>query len=380
MQLVLDEDQELIAKTALDFVEEHSPVSRFRALRDSGDELGYSRTLFKEMAELGWTGIPFDEKQGGAGMGFAELVLIVEALGRKLAPEPFLGNVTMSGSALALAGDSALRDAWLPHVIDGSKILAFAHQEKGARYDLFAIETRAEPSGDGYSLSGEKIQVLDAVGADAVIVPARTSGKPGDRNGITLFLVEAGTPGLTIERQVRVDHRNAAIVRLEGVSCPAASILGTVGAAGDLLESVVDRATVVLCAEMLGGMSEAFDLTLEYLKTRDQFGVKIGSFQALQHRAARVYMEIELARSAVMAAARAIDSGDKLAAKFVSLAKAKCSEAYVLATNEGVQIFAGVGMTDEYDIGFYMKRARAAEFTFGDAAFHRERWATLGQY
>jgi len=381
MQLVLNEDQELIAKTALDFVEEHSPVSRFRALRDANDELGYSPALFKEMAELGWAGIPFDEKQGGAGMGLAELVLISEALGRKLAPEPFLGGVTMGGSALALGGDSALRDAWLPKVIDASKVVALAHQEARSRYDLFAIETRAEESTDGgFKLSGEKVQVLDAVGADAVIIPARTSGKSGDRDGITLFLVEVGTTGLTIERQVRVDHRNAAIVRLDGVVCSAASIVGVAGEGGVLLEEVVDRATVVLCGEMLGGMSEAFDLTLEYLKTRDQFGVKIGSFQALQHRAAKVYMEIELARSTVMAASRAVDAGDNQAARLVSLAKARCSEAYLLATNEGVQIFAGVGMTDEYDIGFYMKRARVAEFTFGDAAFHRNRWATLGGY
>ncbi len=380
MELVLNEDQELIAKTALDFVEEHSPVSRFRALRDAGDELGYSPALFKEMAELGWTGIPFDEKQGGASMGLAELVLIVEALGRKLAPEPFLGGITMGGSALALGGDAALRDAWLPSVIDASKVVAVAHQEPRSRYDLFAIETRAEASGDGYILNGEKVQVLDAVGADAVIIPARTSGKSGDRDGITLFLVEAGAAGLTIERQIRVDHRNAAIVRLDGVACSGESIVGAKGEGGALLEEVVDRATVVLCAEMLGGMSEAFDLTLEYLKTRDQFGVKIGSFQALQHRAAKVYMEIELARSTVMAASRAIDSGDKQAARLVSLAKARCSDAYVLAANEGVQIFAGVGMTDEYDIGFYMKRARAAELTFGDAAFHRSRWATLGSY
>ena len=381
MQLVLNEDQELIAKTALDFVEEHSPVSRFRALRDANDELGYSPALFKEMAELGWTGIPFDEKQGGAGMGLAELVLISEALGRKLAPEPFLGGVTMGGSALALGGDSALRDDWLPKVIDASKVVALAHQEARSRYDLFAIETRAEESTDGgFKLSGEKVQVLDAVGADAVIIPARTSGQSGDRDGITLFLVEAGTTGLTIERQVRVDHRNAAIVRLDGVVCSASSIVGVAGEGGVLLEDVVDRATVVLCGEMLGGMSEAFDLTLEYLKTRDQFGVKIGSFQALQHRAAKVYMEIELARSTVMAASRAVDAGDKQAARLVSLAKARCSEAYLLATNEGVQIFAGVGMTDEYDIGFYMKRARVAEFTFGDAAFHRNRWATLGGY
>ena len=380
MQLVLNEDQELIAKTALDFVAEHSPVSRFRALRDSGDELGYSRPLFKEMAELGWTGIPFDEKQGGAGMGFAELVLIVEALGRKLAPEPFLGGVAMGGSALSLSGDNSLRDLWLPSVIDASKIVALAHQEARSRYDLFAIETTAEAAGDGFTLSGEKTQVLDAFGADAVIIPARTSGQPGDREGITLFLVETGTAGLTIDRQIRVDHRNAAIVRLDDVACSADAIVGGLGEGGRLLEEVIDRATVVLCGEMLGGMSEAFDLTLGYLKTRDQFGVKIGTFQALQHRAATVYMEIELARSTVMAAARAVDTRDKQAAQLVSLAKARCSDAYVLAANEGVQIFAGVGMTDEYDIGFYMKRARVSELTFGDAAFHRDRWAKLGSY
>ncbi len=380
MELVLNEDQELIAKTALDFVEENSPVSRFRALRDANDALGYSPGLFKEMAELGWTGIPFDEAVGGAGMGFAELVLVVEALGRKLAPEPFLGNVTMAGSALALAGDSALRDAWLPSIIDASKVVSLAHQEARSRYDVFAIETRAEPGSGGYRVSGEKIQALDAVGADAVIVPARTSGRPGDREGITLFLVEKDAAGLSIERQIRVDHRNAALVRLEDVECPESSVVGTVGGGGVILEGVLDRAIVVLAAEMLGGMSEAFDLTLEYLKTRDQFGVKIGSFQALAHRAAKVYMEIELARSTVMAASRALDSGDPQASRLASLAKARCSDAYVLATNEGVQMFGGVGMTDEYDIGFYMKRARAAELTFGDAAYHRARWATLGHY
>ncbi len=381
MELVLNEDQELIAKTALDFVEEHSPVSRFRALRDANDELGYSRELFKEMADLGWAGIPFDEEHGGAGMGLAELVLIAEALGRQLAPEPFLGGVTMGGFALSLGGNAALRDLWLPKLIEASKVVAVAHQEARSRYDLFAVETRAEAAADGgYTLTGEKVQVLDAVGADAVIIPARTSGESGDRDGITLFLVEAGAAGMTIERQIRVDHRNAAIVRLAGVSCSAESILGAIGEGGGLIEAVVDRATVVLCGEMLGGMSEAFRLTLEYLKTRDQFGVKIGTFQALQHRAAKLYMEIELARSTVMAASRAIDSDDSQAAKLVSLAKARCSEAYLLATNEGVQIFAGVGMTDEYDIGFYMKRARVAELTFGDAAFHRDRWATLGGY
>jgi acyl-CoA dehydrogenase len=380
MKLVLDEDQEMIAQTALDFVDEHSPVSRFRELRDSGAELGYSAKLFKEMAGLGWAGIPFDEKQGGAGMGFAELVLIVEALGRKLAPEPFIGAVTMGGSALSLSGNDALRDAWLPGVIEGTKVVAFAHQEARSRYDLLAIETRAEVSGDRVRLTGGKVQVLDAVGADAIIIPARVSGARGDRDGISLFLVESSAAGLSVKPQTRVDFRNAGLVDLDGVEVATSALLGTFGQGAELLEAVVDRATVVLCGEMLGGMSEAFDLSVEYLKTRDQFGVKIGSFQGLQHRAAAVFMEIELARSCVMAAARAVDAGDKDTAKLVSLAKARCSDAYVLAANEGVQFFAGVGMTDEYDIGFYMKRARASELTFGDASYHRDRWAKLGSY
>ncbi|MCR9097231.1 MAG: acyl-CoA dehydrogenase family protein [bacterium] len=380
MQLILDEDQQMIAQTALDFVDEHSPVARFRELRDSGAELGYSADLYREMAGLGWTGIPFDEKVGGAGMGFAELVLIVEALGRKLAPEPFLGGVTMGGSALALGGNEALVSAWLPKVVDGSKVVAFAHQEKNSRYDAYAIATRAEATEGGYRLTGEKVQVLDAVGADAVIVPARVAGESGDRDGITLFLVESGASGLSVTRQTRVDHRNAAIVSLDGVEVTGASVLGIEGQGADLIDAVLDRAICVLTAEMLGGMSEAFDLTVEYLKTREQFGVKIGSFQGLQHRAAEVFCEIELARSCVMAAARALDAGAPDATKLVSLAKAKCSDAYLLAANEGVQIFAGVGMTDEYDIGFYLKRARAAELTFGDSAFHRNRWAELGAY
>ncbi|MBW2426877.1 MAG: acyl-CoA dehydrogenase family protein [Deltaproteobacteria bacterium] len=380
MDLVLDEDQELIAKTALDFVREHSPVSRFRALRDEGEPLGYSRALFSEMAALGWTGIPFDESVGGAGMGLAELVLVVEALGRKLAPEPFLGSIAMAGSALALAEDGAARDRWLPGVADGSKRLALAHQEPRLRYDLFAVGTRAEPRGDAFVVQGEKSQVIDGFGADAILIPARVAGEAGERAGITLFVVASDAAGLEIERQARVDGRNAAIVRLEGVICTTDDIVGRPGEGGSLLEQAIERATVVLCAEMLGGMSEAFELTLEYLKTREQFGVPIGSFQGLAHRAARVFMEVELARSTVMAAARAVDAGQPDAARLVSLAKARCSDAYLLAANEGVQMFGGVGMTDEYDIGFYLKRARASELTFGDAAYHRARWATLGRY
>ena len=378
MDLILTEDQELIAKTAADFVKQKSPLARVRELRDTNDPVGFSRALWKEMAELGWVGIAFPESLGGAGLGFAELAVVMEELGRTLAPEPFLSTVLLAGQALRLSGDSAEASAWLPRVCKGEAILALAQQEARSRYDLATVETRAEAAGAGYRLSGEKIQVLDGHVADAFVVAARTAGGPREAKGITLFVVPKGAAGLTVTRQTRLDGRNAALVRFDGVGVGAT--LGPVDGGHVLLASAVDRATVGLCAEMLGGMQQAFAMTLEHLKSRIQFGVPIGSFQALKHRAANVFIELELAKSAVMAAARAVDGADADLAKLVSLAKARCSDAYVLATNEAVQMFGGVGMTDEYDIGFYMKRARAAELTFGDAAFHRARWAALSGY
>jgi acyl-CoA dehydrogenase len=372
--LVLSEDQELIAKTARDFVVEESPVSRMRALRDSNDPVGFSRDLWKQMAELGWVGIPFPEAVGGAGMGFAELVVVLEELGRNLAPEPFLSNVLLGGQVLLLAGSEGQQEEWLTPLVKGEKLVSLAYQEAGSRYQVNRIEASAEKSGDGYAISGEKVQVLDGHVADLLIVSARTAG------GVSLFLVPADAQGVTRERQTRMDSRGAAIVKLDGVAVGADSLLGAEGQGGGVLEQVVDRATVGLCAEMLGGMSAAFEDTLEYLKQREQFGQVIGSFQALKHRAARCFMEIELSRSVVMAAARAVDEQNAEAAKLVSLAKARCSAAFVQIANEGVQLFGGVGMTDEYDIGLYLKRARAAELTFGDAAWHRDRWARLSQY
>jgi acyl-CoA dehydrogenase len=380
MQLVLSEDQELIGKTAADFAAQKSPVARFRALRDAGDPLGFSKPLWKEMAELGWVGIVLPEEVGGAGLGLADLAVVLEALGRNLAPEPFLSTVLLAGRALVRGGSEAQRQEWLPGVAAGDRILALAQQEARSRYDLRRVATRAERAGSGWRLRGEKIQVLDAAAADALVVAARTAGGESDAGGITLFLVRRGARGLSLVPQTRIDHRSAALVRLEGVEVAAADAVGPVDGAGDLLEEVVDFATAGLCAEMLGGMARAFELTLEHLKTRQQFGVPIGSFQALKHRAANCFMEIELARSCVLAATRAVDGGDADAKRLVSLAKARCSDGYVLVANEGVQMFGGVGMTDEYDIGLYLKRARAAELTFGDAAFHRDRFARLGSY
>ena len=380
MELVLTEDQELLAKTAADFVRQHSPVSRIRALRDANDPTGFSRDLWKQMAELGWTGILVPDTYGGAGMGLADLVVVLEALGRTLAPEPFLSTVLLAGELLSRAGSESQKQTWLPGVASGEKILTVAYQEARSRYDLNRVSTKAERQGQNYLLSGEKIHVLDGQTADAFIVSARTAGGPHDAKGVTLFLAAKDTPGLKITPQHRVDNRAAALLALDGVKVGQDSIVGPLDGECEVLSQIVDRATVGLCAEMLGGMSQIFDDTIAYLKTRQQFGVLIGTFQGLQHRAARLFMEIELARSSLMAAARAADADDSQWQSLVSLAKARCSDAYILAANEGVQMHGGIGMTDEHDAGFYLKRARAAEMTFGDAAWHRERWAQLHRY
>ena len=380
MQLLLTEDQELLAKTAADFVAEQSPVSRFRELRDSDDPLGFSKSLWKQMAELGWVGIPFPEEFGGAGLGLSELTVILEALGRNLAPEPFISTVLLAGEALLLGGSDAQKKRWIEPVAAGDAFLALAYQEVRGRYDLHRIATRAERNGDGWRITGEKRHVIDGGAADALIVAARTAGDVSDADGITLLLVEAGAKGVTLERQRRVDSRGAALVRLEAVEVGADAVVGVEGQGGALLEDAIDRATVGLCAEMLGAMSACFERTLEYLKQREQFGVPIGSFQALKHRSAEMYIEIELSRSTLMAAARAVDAGTDDARKLISLAKARCSDALILISNEGVQMHGGIGMTDEHDIGFYMKRARVAATTFGDAAWHRDRWARLSGY
>jgi acyl-CoA dehydrogenase len=380
VQLVLTEDQELLAKTVADFARERCAVARLRALRDGQDPTGFSRELWKEMAALGWVGMLLPETLGGAGMGLAELAVVLEGLGRTLTPEPFLGTVLLGAEALRLGASEAAQREWLPGVAEGERILSLAFQERGSRYDLHRIATRAERAGDGFVLAGEKIQVLDGHVADAIVVAARTAGAEADAAGITLFLVPRGTPGLEVVRQLRVDSRNAALVRLDGVRLPASARVGAPDGGAELLELLIDRATVGLCAEMLGAMSEAFERTLGYLKARTQFGVVIGSFQALKHRAAEMFIQIELARSAVLAAARAVDAGEPDAKLGVSLCKVRCSDAFVLVANEAIQMHGGIGMTDEHEIGFFLKRARACEFTFGDAAFHRDRWARLRGY
>ncbi|HZU83338.1 MAG TPA: acyl-CoA dehydrogenase family protein [Polyangiaceae bacterium] len=380
MKLTLTEDQARIAQTAGAFFAERSSVTRLRRLRDGGDALGYSRSLWKEMAGLGWTGIPFAERDGGAGLGLSEAVLVAEAIGRSLAPEPFVACVMLAGTALSLGGSEEHRSGALRALVSGDAVVALAFQEPGPRFDLHRVTARAEQTAGGYRLTGTKAHVMGGSGADAFVVAARTAGDATDAGGVTLFFVPAGAAGLEVLRQHRLDSRSCAIVRMSGVEVPESAIVGVRDRGAELLGEVVDRACVALCGEMLGGMTEAFERTVAYMKQRVQFGAPIGSFQALKHRAARLLIDIELARSAVWAAARAVDGDDERRSTLVSAAKARCSDGYLRVASEAVQLHGGIGMTDEHDIGLFLKHARVCEMTFGDAAHHRDRFARLCGY
>ncbi|MFQ5698786.1 MAG: acyl-CoA dehydrogenase family protein [Myxococcota bacterium] len=379
MPLILTEEQELLRDSVREFVRDHSPVAELRRLRDERDETGFSRPLWKQMAELGWAGIPFPEEVGGADLGYAELGVVLEELGRMLVATPFLSTVVLGGGVVLRAGSESQRKDLLPGICSGDLILALAAEET-PRFDPYRVATRAEEVPDGYRLQGRKTFVLEGHVADSLIVLARTSGAPGDREGLTLLRVDPGAPGVTVTRQVMVDSRNASTVELEGVHVDASDRLGEVGRAADVLDRVYDRATAALSAEMLGGIQEAFDRTLAYLRERKQFGVPIGSFQALKHRAAQWFCEVELTRSVVMDALRAIDEDRADVPALVSACKARASDTFILSGEEGVQMFGGIGMTDEEEIGFFLKRARAAELTLGDSVYHRDRWARLEGY
>ncbi len=374
MKLILDPAQAMLAKTASDFANKHDPVDRQRQLRNDKSELGYSPAVWSEMADLGWTGIPFAEDLGGLGMGMAEAVLISESMGEALAPEPFISAVIFAGSLIEALGTTEQKQAWLQPTIEGQKRLAVAHQEQATRFDPAHCTTTAEQVDGGWRLTGTKAHVIDGYDANGWVVAARTSGGDRDEDGISLFIVAAGANGATCTHQARVDSRNASTLVLAGAP---GELLGGVDGGGPALSEAIDRATVALCGEMLGMVREAFERTIEYLKTREQFGAKIGTFQALQHRAAEMFVEIELCKSVVMGAARTLDEDGDVSNRIaqVANAKARCSDTVILVTNEALQMHGGVGMTDEYDIGLFMKRARVCELTFGDASYQRNRFA-----
>lgn len=377
MALVLDSEQTLLRDNALEFARNRLPVSNLRRLRDSHDPTGFDRDAWREMAELGWTGMLITEAHGGNGFGCFGLGLVLEALGRTLAASPLLSTAALSSTALGEVADSATAREWLAKIAAGDAVVAFAHEEAPLHRPLH-VATTARRDGDGWVLDGRKRFVVDGHVADALIVVARTSGTAGDPAGLSMFLVDAGIAGVTRRRLQMVDSRNSADVDFEGVRVPAAALLGAEGGAAATLERVLDVGRILLAAEMFGMAQQAFETTLDYLRQRQQFGVIIGTFQALKHRAVAMYEQIELSKSVLYAALTAVDERrDADVPRLASVCKAQLNDTLHLVSLEAVQLHGGIGMTDQADVGLYLKRARVAEALLGSTAFHRDRYATL---
>lgn len=378
MSLVLNEDQLMLQQSARDFCREQAPVAVLRQMRDSKDPRGYSAQLWQSMVELGWAGMTIPEAYGGFDFGYSGLGLVLEETGRTLVPTPLVSTVLLSASVINLAGSTVQKSELLPAIATGEIVVALALEET-AIHDPLHIELKAKKTDAGYRLSGRKKFVLDANVADKFVLVARTSGETGDQGGISLFVVDASKEGIHVQNLSLVDSRNAGNLDVLDVDVPADALLGEEGKGWQALTRTLDIGRIGLAAEMLGGTQEVFERTVEYMKQRTQFGVQIGAFQALQHRAAIMYSEIELCKSLVLKALHELDRGEDAEdlPALASMCKAKLSEVYMLVSNEGVQMHGGIGMTDEFDIGFFLKRARVAQQTLGDAAFHRDRYASL---
>jgi alkylation response protein AidB-like acyl-CoA dehydrogenase len=360
---VLTEEQSLLRDAAKTWTQEKSPVSAFRKMRDSSAPLGYDPAAFAEMAEMGWTGVIVPEEYGGSDFGYLGLGLILEETGRTLTASPILASALAAASAIILGGTDAQKQAWLPKIASGEVVGALAVDE-GSHHAPAKIATTVS----GGKLTGKKTFVLEGMAAGLLVVSANGPDGPG------LFLVKADDAGVTRHRLSLADSRGAANIEFKDAAAEP------LGGGAELIDKVLDRARAGLAAEMLGSALQAFETTLDYLKTRVQFGQVIGSFQALQHRAAKMFTDLELARSCVEAALTAIDNDSPDVAELVSLAKAKMGDTLHLVSNEMVQMHGGIGMTDAHDAGLYLKRARAQETAFGGQAFHRDRYARLQGY
>ena len=374
MTWILQDERRMLRDSAKTFLTERAPVGHLRKLRDSGDANGYSSELWAAFAEQGYSAVLVPEVHGGLGLGVAEAGLIAEQIGHTMAPTPFFSTAVLATWLIAKAGSTAQEQQWLPRIATAETILALAIDEK-SRHRPSSIATKAVREGGQWRVDGKKLLVLDGHVAQALIVAARTEG------GIALLLVPAGTPGLNVERTVMVDSHNAARVTFEGVRVPADALIGSVETGAVLLEQLLDVGRVVASAELLGLADEVFDRTVQYLKERKQFDRVIGEFQALQHRAAELFCDLELTRALVRQALQAVDEGaGKNAPVLVAQAKARACLTANRAVQEGVQMHGGIGVTDELDLGLFMKRARVLQELFGDAAVQMDRAAAMSGY
>ena len=375
MALVLNEEQQMLKTSAKEFLAENAPVEALRKLRDSNDPKGYDPALWSQMAELGFAGIAIPENHGGLGFGYTGLGQILEETGRNLTASPLISTVVLGASLINIAGNEHQKAALLPAIADGNLLVSVANEESNA-HKPFEAETRFRKTSNGYSISGTKKFVLEGGSANKFIV----SAKKTKTSGLTLFIVDAGAKGVKIERTPMMDSRNIVTVTFKGAKAAATDILGAEGEGAAPLEKALDIARIGLSAEMLGSMMEAYDRTIAYLKERQQFGVPIGVLQGLQHRAADMYCEIENCKGLVIKSLQAIDSDSKGLAMYASMTKAKVSQVLKRVTNEAIQMYGGIGMTDDEEIGFFMKRARVAQRTFGDSNYHLDRFASLNGF
>ena len=379
MPLVMNEEQRLLQDTAAEFLAANSPVTALRKLRDERDTLGYDPQLWQQMSELGWASIIVPQMYGGLQFGFLGLGIIMEACGRTLTASPLFATAVVGASALMLGGSEKQKIELLPDIAAGKLTLALALEESH-HHRPHQIATSALAHGGGFLLNGSKTFVLDGHSADSFIVVARSYGSERDSDGLSLFLVDRKSAGISCQRTLIVDNRNAANLHFEQVQVPGDALIGELGKGWDTLEPVLDRGRAAIAAEMMGCALEAFERTMAYLKERRQFNALIGSFQALQHRAAQMQADIELCRSILLQTLSAVDETPEQLPLLASLAKAKLNELVKRVTDEAVQMHGGIGVTDELEIGFFLKRARVTMQIFGDSGFHRDRYATLSGY
>jgi alkylation response protein AidB-like acyl-CoA dehydrogenase len=369
----------MLADTASGFMADEGNIAKqLRHWRDRECKDGFGHGLWKQMAEMGFTGMLVDEDDGGLGMGHVEAGIVLEEIGRNLTPSPFLTSSVLAVNALKHASDD-LKGRYLPGLIEGESVFAVAVDET-AKHRPQRITTRAEKSGNGFKLSGSKSFVIHGASADMLVVAARTSGSDEDRDGITLFAVPRDAANMSHDPVRLVDSSMATHTRFDGVELDGDAVIGEIDAGRDILDAMLRAGRVGAAAEGVGVARGAMDLTLDYLKQRKQFGKLIGEFQALQHRAAHLYSEVEIARAVTLKAQQLLDAGADSAELMSSVAKAKVAKAAGLAVREGVQMHGGIGMTDEYDIGLYMKRDRALQEFLGDQYFHANRVAELSGY
>ncbi|MFZ1863327.1 MAG: acyl-CoA dehydrogenase [Polyangiales bacterium] len=369
MDFELNQDQRMLAKTVSDFAKNESPPSRFRKLRDG--DVGYDPAMWRKMGELGWLAVAFPESVGGIGGSFVECAIVLENLATTLTPEPYLASVVLGGMTLLRAGNPAQHEAYLTPMIEGEATLALAYSEAQSRYDVGDVETKAEPDGAGYRISGRKVWVLNGHHADHLLISARAPG------GLTLFVVPREASGVRVTAANTIDGHKAAFITFDGVEVSSDARLGDEGAAAPILDRTMDYAAAAAVAEAVGLASTMLHMTIDYLGTREQFGVKIGSFQALQHRAVDMYAETELLRSISMAAmVRADDDEQSARRRDISAAKLQLAAGGIWVAQQSLQLHGGIGITDEHDIGLYFKRMYALNALFGDQGHHVARFAS----